>query len=237
MHDVTAWSPHLILYADSDLLVVNKLAGLPVLPDGYNPEAPFLKGLLQAEHGPLWVVHRLDKDTSGVLVLARNAPAHRSLNIQFEKRQVSKVYHTLAIGVPSWESQSVTLPLRADADRRHRTAVDTHSGKPAATDLRILKRFSNCVLVEAQPHTGRTHQIRVHLAAAGLPILGDTLYGDRNTESDAAALIERLALHAWRLSFTHPTTGQVAIFEAAYPDDFAAAVELLRSRSLTTATG
>jgi RluA family pseudouridine synthase len=237
MHAEGPWSPDLILHTDSDLLVVHKPAGLPVLPDGYNPEAPYLKGLLQSEHGPLWVVHRLDKDTSGVLVLARNAPAHRSLNIQFEKRQVSKVYHALAQGSPSWDSQAVTLPLRADADRRHRTAVDTHNGKPAATDLRILERFSTCVLVEAQPHTGRTHQIRVHLAAVGLPILADTLYGDRNTESDAAAVIERLALHARHLSFTHPASGQTAVFEAAYPEDFAAAVELLRSRSLTTRTG
>lgn len=231
------WSPDLILYVDSDLLVVNKPAGLPVLPDGYLPEAPFLKGLLQAEHGPLWVVHRLDKDTSGVVVLARNAPAHRSLNIQFEKRQVSKVYHALAMGAPSWESQSVTLPLRVDADRRHRTAVDNRGGKPAATDLRILERFSASVLVEAQPHTGRTHQIRVHLAAVGLPILADSLYGGRSAESDAGPLIDRLALHAWRLSFTHPTSGQAAAFEAAYPDDFAAAVELLRSGPLATRRG
>jgi len=237
MYGVGAWSPDLILYADSDLLVVNKPAGLPVLPDGYNPEAPFLKGLLQAEHGPLWVVHRLDKDTSGVLVLARNAPTHRSLNIQFEKRQVFKVYHALALGTPSWESQSVTLPLRADADRRHRTAVDTHSGKPAATDLRILERFGAAILIEAQPHTGRTHHIRVHLAAVGLPILADTLYGDRSAESNPAPLIDRLALHAWRLSFTHPTTGLAAVFEAVYPIDFAAAVESLRSRPLTTTTG
>jgi RluA family pseudouridine synthase len=226
---VGAWSPELILYTDSDLLVVNKPAGLPVLPDGYNPEAPYLKEVLQAEHGPLWVVHRLDKDTSGVVVLARNAPAHRSLNIQFEKRQVSKVYHALALGSPSWDSQAVTLPLRVDADRRHRTAVDMHGGKPAATDLRILERFSTCVMVEAQPHTGRTHQIRVHLAAVGLPILADTLYGDRSAESNPAPWINRLALHAWCLSFTHPTTGLAAVFEAAYPEDFAAAVELLRS--------
>ena len=237
MQSVGAWPPGLIVYADSDLLVVNKPAGLPVLPDGYNPEAPFLKGVLQAEHGPLWVVHRLDKDTSGVVVLARNAPAHRSLNIQFEKRQVSKIYHALALGNPTWESYSVNLPLRVDADRRHRTAVDAHGGKPAATDLRILERFSTCVLIEARPHTGRTHQIRVHLAAVGLPILSDSLYGDRSPDPDATSLIDRLALHAWRLSFTHPTTGQAAVYVAAYPEDFAAAVELLRSRPLTTSTG
>ena len=231
----------LIIYDDSALIAVNKPAGLPVLPDGYNREAPHLVRILQPEFGPLMIVHRLDKDTSGLVILARTPEAHRSLNIQLEKRLVAKTYHALVVGTPPWETKSIHMPLRVDGDRRHRTIVDSRQGKPAHTDLRLLERFTQYSLLEVLPHTGRTHQIRVHLAAVGLPIVADALYGtgeslylsafkpdfQPNRESECA-LLKRLGLHACSTRFTHPITGREMQLNAPYPKDFNGALRQLR---------
>ncbi len=211
------------LYADDDLLVVNKPANLPTLVDGYHPEAPYLLSLLKAEYGELWVVHRLDRQTSGVIVFARSAAAHRALNIQFEKRQTEKVYHVLAQGAPAWESKTVNLPLLADGDRRHRSVVDAVRGKPSATELRLLERYADYALIEAIPRTGRTHQIRAHLAALGHPIVGDQLYGGKALEG-----LKRLGLHASRIKFHHPATGDEVEFHAPTPDDLTQVLKALR---------
>jgi len=223
--------PILALYLDEALLVVNKPAGLPTLVDGFHPDAPYLVGLMGQAHGRIWVVHRLDKDTSGVIVFARTAQAHRDLNTQFEQRRASKVYHALVIGQPDWDEKCVDLPLRPDGDRRHRTIIDEHAGKPAITQLRVLEGFGAYTLVEAIPLTGRTHQIRAHLAACGHPLVADRLY--RRTidvpESTAGPEpIKRLGLHARSLSLFHPINGQVQHFEAPYPQDFSDALEQLR---------
>ena len=166
-----------VLWSDGALLVVDKPAGLPTLPDGYNPQAPHLKRLLEPEYGRLWIVHRLDRSTSGVIVLARTVQAHRALNAQFQEHTVEKIYHAIVTGAPDWEETAIDLPLRADGDRRHRTVVDAQGGKPAVTHLRVLERFAGYSLVEAVPHTGRAHQVRAHLLAAGFPLVGDALYG------------------------------------------------------------
>src|SRR5512136_1995664 len=113
-----------ILYIDDVLLVINKPAGLPSLPDGYDPAAPHVRSLLEPYFGRIWIVHRLDRGTSGVLLLARSAEAHRALNTQFDQRQVRKTYHALIVGSPDWEVKTVDLPLRADVGHKHRTAVD-----------------------------------------------------------------------------------------------------------------
>jgi RluA family pseudouridine synthase len=226
---------NLALYLDDALLVVNKPAGLPTLVDGYRPQAPHLTGLLTQIYGRVWVVHRLDKDTSGVIIFARSAQAHRELNSQFEQRRAGKVYHALVIGQPSWDQKTIDLALRPDGDRRHRTVVDPERGKPAVTRLRILERFRECALVEAAPLTGRTHQIRAHLAAAGYPLVADDLYHvPSKTRSDANSTawpIDRLGLHAYSLAFFHPLSGQAQRVEAPYPPDFAQAVIQLRQHS------
>ena len=149
----------LVIWLDADLLVVNKPAGLPTLPDGYQPEAPCLVALLRTRFDPLWVVHRLDKETSGVILFARSAQAHRLLNTQFEQRQALKSYHALVAGAPDWTQTTIDLALRSDGDRRHRSVIDVHRGKPAITELRLLERFATHALLEATPCTGRTHQI------------------------------------------------------------------------------
>lgn len=210
------------LYVDDALLVVEKPAGLPVLPEGWQPEAPYLTACLQREFGRLWVVHRLDKTTSGVMLFARTAEAHRELNRQFDQHEVEKVYHAIVSGAPIWDEQVCQLPLRANVGHRHRTVVDRGNGKACETRFHVLKRRQAVALVEARPQTGRTHQIRVHLSALGFPLLGDVLYG-----APASPYISRPALHAVSLSILHPLSRQRLVFSANYPPDFAAALSLL----------
>jgi len=212
-----------IIHADDAILVVNKPAGLLSLPDGYDPDKPYLQSVLEPEWGRLWMVHRLDRLASGVLVLARSAEVHRDLNGQFARRQVTKIYHALVVGKPDWETNTVTLRLRANVGRRNRTAVDHRKGKSASTQLRVLETSRQHALVEARPATGRRHQIRAHLYARGHPILSDPLYGS----GEISPLIDRLALHARALQFTHPGTEERISFEAPYPADFSAALRKL----------
>jgi 23S rRNA pseudouridine1911/1915/1917 synthase len=234
-----------LIHLDSSILVVSKPSGLATIPEGYDAQAPDLAALLRAEYGDLWVVHRLDRDTSGVLVLARTESAHRLLNDQFESRQVSKVYHALVKGHPAWNDTVVSAPLLVDADRHHRTMVDQHNGKPAVTSFRVLERFGRggrrWALVEARPETGRTHQIRVHLMTLGNPVAVDALYGTkqpillssfkqdyRGNPEDELPLLSRLALHACQLTFTHPETGESVTYEAPYLKDIGATLNQLR---------
>jgi RluA family pseudouridine synthase len=216
----------LILLSDEYLLAVNKPAGLPTLPDGYDKNAPCLINLLKQQFDRVWVVHRLDKETSGVIVFARSAEVHRTLNIAFGLREVHKVYHAIAIGVPPWAEHTIDLPLRPDGDRRHRTVADRTRGKPAVTQLHVMERFAQHTLIEARPETGRTHQIRAHLAAIDLPLAGDVLYGGK----DATAIIARTALHACAIEFAHPVSHEPLRVEAPYPPDFTQALRQLRGR-------
>jgi RluA family pseudouridine synthase len=231
-----------ILYQDEALLVVNKPAGLSTLPDGYKPSLPHVKSLLEQQVGRLWIVHRLDKETSGVLLLARSAEAHRALNTQFEQHQVSKIYHALVIGNPDWHAQTINLPLRPNGDRSHRTVIDLEAGKPALTQLKVLERFSGYCLVQAAPETGRTHQIRAHLSSIGLYIVGDKLYAHRNRALSPEMTSPPqhnvglpqisplgMGLHARSLEIYHPTSRQRLKFDAAYPAWFEEALQLLRT--------
>lgn len=213
-----------VLFADEHLLVIAKPAGLLAVPDGWQPNLPHVRAVLEPQWGRLWVVHRLDKDTSGVMVLARSATAHRALNAQFAQREIRKTYHAIVFGEPRWRQRTVTLRLAPNRGRRKRTVVAAH-GKEARTDLRVLQRFGAFSLLEAVPHTGRRHQVRVHLFTAGFPIVNDPLYGEAT--DDHPLPIQRLALHARRLTFRHPATGETVGFTAPHPPDFAAALENL----------
>ena len=204
-----------IIYKDEQILVIDKPAGIPVLPDGWEQDAPYLVKMLEEEHGKLWVVHRLDKGTSGVMVFARDAESHRALNIQFENHEAQKTYHAIMEGNPKWEEKVTKYPLRANVGKKHRTAVDDKNGKPAETHFRVIKRYQDAALVEAKPMTGRTHQIRVHAYALGHPLLGDVLYSAQETW-----LITRPALHAQTLSLIHPMTNERMKFTAPHPADF-----------------
>jgi len=210
-----------ILYSDEDLLVVNKPAGLLSIPDGYHPELPHLAQALAPFMGKLWIVHRLDKETSGVMLLARSAEAHRVLNRIFRERALRKLYHCLAAPTPEWHSKDLDLPLRVNADRAHRTRVDLERGKPARTLVNVLRHGESFSLLESMLFSGYTHQIRAHLYYAGLGILGDTLYRPKGVDVfDARLQAARLMLHAYEISFAHPGKGTELNFQAPYPLDF-----------------
>ena len=212
-----------LLHIDDTILIIDKPAGLPVLPDGWEPDAPYLVKLLEAEYGKIWIVHRLDKITSGVMVFARSAEAHRALNLQFERHEAEKVYHCITASLPPWEEKVTKFPLRANVGHSHRTVVDDRKGKPAETSFKVLIRGTEHALLEARPMTGRTHQIRVHAYALGYPLLGDIHYSGPETN-----LIARPALHAYSLTFTHPASGERVSFSASYPTDFEQVVTSLQ---------
>ena len=214
-----------ILFADEHILIVNKPADLSVLPEGWEKDAPYLVRMLEEKYEKIWVVHRIDKITSGVIVFALTAEAHRSLNIQFEKHEVEKVYHALVNGVPKWEEKVTKFPLRVNVGHKHRTMVDNRNGVRSETRFKLLERYQASALVEASPMTGRTHQIRVHAYALGHPLLGDILYSAPETD-----LIARPALHAYSLTLRHPETGKSLTFQADYPNDFMNALRLLRDK-------
>ncbi len=220
-----------ILHIDSAIIVLNKPAGLPVLPDGWEKDAPYLVRMLEEQYGSgssssgqgIWIVHRLDKVTSGVMVFARTAEAHRDLSMQFEKHNAGKIYHAVLVGVPAWDEKMAKHPLRVNVGHKHRTAVDLRDGKPSETTFKILERYAAHSLIEAQIMTGRTHQIRAHAYALGYPLLGDTLYSAPKTD-----VIARPALHAYTLTLLNPENGQRSTFTAPYPPDFSKALERLR---------
>lgn len=228
----------LILYEDEAILVVNKPAGLLSLQDGYDHSLPYVRTVLEPDFGPIWMVHRLDRETSGVMIVARSAAAHHHLNDQFLRRAVRKTYHALVRGVPAWDARHCQAPLRKNGDRQHRTVIDPRRGKPAETDFHVLERFPAAALLAAAPHSGYTHQIRAHSAFLGFPLLGDQLYhrslahpGASSavpSEEGVVPVIARVALHALSIQFDHPLSGLPAAFTAPYPADFAAALQSLR---------
>jgi RluA family pseudouridine synthase len=211
-----------IIYEDTHLIVVDKPAGLSVLPDGWEKDSEYLVKMLEERYGRIFIVHRLDKITSGVMVFARDAETHRALNIQFENRDAQKTYHAVVEGNPKWEEKVAKHPLRANVGHKHRTMVDDKNGKPSETRFRVIKRYPESALVEAKPMTGRTHQIRVHAYAVGHPLVEDVLYGARDMYG-----IPRPMLHAQSLLFIHPATNERVKFSAPHPADFEDALKIL----------
>jgi RluA family pseudouridine synthase len=213
-----------ILHETADFLIVNKPAGLGTVPGGWVSSEESLVELLETRYGRVWTVHRLDKGTSGVMVFARTAAAHRTLSLLFETRKVRKTYHAILIGNPPWEEHTARHPLRFDVGHSHRTVVDHGRGKQSETTFRVLQRFHGYCLIEAHPGTGRTHQVRVHAYALGFPLLGDDLYG---VERDSISRLQRPALHAYSLEFEYE--GKPFSFTAPYPNDFVEALNKIRA--------
>jgi RluA family pseudouridine synthase len=201
----------LILHIDNSIIAINKPSGLRTIPDGYDKNKENLQSLLKIEFPEIMTVHRLDKETSGVILFARNKDSHRNLNFQFENRLIRKKYWVISHNIPEWENYTSRLPLLVDGDRQHRTIID-QSGKPSETHF-IRHKFDNqkCLsFLEAIPHTGYTHQIRTHLSFLGFSILGDLLYtkGLSSTQKELNKSVNRMMLHAASIEFRHPQTNQ-----------------------------
>jgi 23S rRNA pseudouridine1911/1915/1917 synthase len=227
--------PLSILHEDDDLIVVDKPAGMVVHPGAGNPAGTLVNALLHHCRGRLsgvggverpGIVHRLDKGTSGVMVVARTDAAHRSLAGQFKARRVDKVYLAVVWGNIRPDAGEISLAI--GRDRRDRQRISPRSSRPreAVTLFRVVRRLGPFTLVAAMPRTGRTHQIRVHLASLRHPIVGDSLYGPKLPGSlpapwaAALAAVGRPLLHAWHLGFNHPADGRRVAFTAPPPEDF-----------------
>jgi 23S rRNA pseudouridine1911/1915/1917 synthase len=218
------------LHVDDDFVIVNKPAGMVVHAGAGHARGTLVNALLHrmgnlsAAGGALrpGIVHRLDRETSGAMVVARNDKAHEHLSEQFRSRNVRKIYVALVHGTMPRDSGSITLPISRDPRRRTRMTARATKGRHARTDWRVIARLDRCTLVEAVLHTGRTHQIRAHFAAMGHPVVGDTLYGAprglRCGKRDLP-LLERNFLHAARIGFAHPSTGAWVEVRAPLPGD------------------
>jgi len=225
-----------ILYEDETLVVVDKPSGMVVHPGDGTGEDTLVHALLHHCHGKLssvgaperpGIIHRLDKDTSGAIVVAKTDPVHHALVKQFADRQIGKEYLALVSGVPREKSGSVTLPIGRHPTIRVKMAV-VQNGKPAHTDWEIIENFGNpASLLRCRIHTGRTHQIRVHLSSLGNPVVGDETYGFKPARSKVPPP-PRVLLHAQKLSFTHPANGEPMTVEAHVPADFSDYLELLK---------
>jgi RluA family pseudouridine synthase len=220
-----------VIYEDEFILVINKPSGLLTIPDGYSPEIPCLKNLLSSQFGTVFTVHRLDKDTSGILIFARTLDAHKTLNYQFENKIVKKEYRAIAISRQiDWQELTCTLPLRVNGDRSHRTIVDQINGKPAGTIFRHLASFEDSHFLSVILLSGYTHQIRSHAAAIAMPLLSDPLYHHKSIPRNVqirADIIQRVALHAFSLCFEHPILKEKMVFTAEIPPDFHYALQTL----------
>ena len=225
----------LILYEDDDYLIINKPSFIATLEDRNDPVS--ILSLARSHVADAQVGHRLDKETSGALAIAKHPEAYRSLAIQFEKRQVDKVYHAVSEGIHDFQEVTVNLPIHATS--KGVVKISRREGKPAQTLVNTVSVYQRHTLVKCQPTTGRMHQIRVHLASLKASIVGDAKYGGRlfylssvkrnyhlkkNTEEQP--LIKRVALHAHGLGF-RSLSGQLIEVQAPYPKDFAVLLKQL----------
>jgi 23S rRNA pseudouridine1911/1915/1917 synthase len=245
--------PLVVVHEDSDLIVIDKPAGLVVHPAVGNPDGTLVNALIAHCGASLagvggvarpGIVHRLDKNTSGLLVAAKNDRAMASLARQFAARTIERAYHAATWGAPRAGEGVIEGDIGRNPFDRKRMAIVRNQGKPARTRYRMLERYGNearpfASLIECRLETGRTHQIRVHLAHFGHPLIGDSVYGRARrpprakTEAEtraqlAAAEFPRQALHAWLLGFQHPSTHNHMRFEAPWPKDFTNLINALR---------
>jgi 23S rRNA pseudouridine1911/1915/1917 synthase len=233
-----------ILYQDEDLVVVNKPAGTPVIPDRFNTEAPSINKLLEAQLGQrVWVIHRLDRDTSGVLCFATNELAHKNLSAQFMAHSVGKFYAGLVLGRVMQPEGRIESPIAEHPTIKGKMVVN-RKGKASVTDYKIVEQWPLHTLLQFQIHTGRTHQIRVHMQSIGHPIVADNLYGNgepfllsgikkkyklSTKDEEERPLLSRLALHAYRLIFEDMKGREVSV-EAPLPKDITACVQQLNKQ-------
>lgn len=226
-----------LLFNNQDFLIAQKPSGIPVIPERWADEECFLHMLEKITKEKLFVVHRIDKVTSGLIIFAKNPKAHQKLSLAFQEQKVHKEYLALTQGIFGYQTYTANFPIQET--KSGKSFVD-EKGKPSLTHFELVQNFQDYSLVCAKPITGRTHQIRVHLAYLGVPIVCDTLYGFNKPlylsqmkrknfklkyQQQELPLIQRTALHAWKLSFDWNNTPMA--FECPYPKDFKAAIHQL----------
>ncbi|MBU1044895.1 MAG: RluA family pseudouridine synthase [Candidatus Omnitrophica bacterium] len=219
-----------IIFEDKYIIVVNKPAGLVVHPAAGHFSDTLVNALifycknLSDLNGPmkLGIVHRLDKDTSGLLIIAKDNKTHRHLANQFKKHTIEKTYVAIVQGSVNYDEGIIDAPLSRNLFNRKKMSVSHASSRQAITRYKVLKRFANLTLLEVYPQTGRTHQIRVHMAHLGYPILGDSTY---NKSKGIKGLISRQALHAEKIRFKHPHTAKMVEFKAKIPNDMQSVIK------------
>lgn len=234
-----------LLHEDESMVVVNKAPHALTLPDRFRPDAvENVYHFLKAAYGEIFVVHRIDKETSGTLCFARNEYAHRHLSMQFERRQVRKFYRVLTQGVPEPPEGSIEAAMMDHPTLKGKMVVN-RSGKPALSHYKVIEAFRGFAWVEVQPVTGRMHQIRVHMAHIGTPPAVDALYNQERKglylseikrrgfhlgkwAEEEQPLLARVPLHAERLELTHPQTEQPLTLESPLPKDLRAVLQQLR---------
>lgn len=229
-----------VIYSDEHIVIANKPAGITVIPERQHPELETVQTILEKQFGKLWVVHRIDKFTSGVLCFARNEQAHRHMSLQFQNHQVKKVYMAIAGGKMQAPHGEINEPI-AENMAHPGTMLVHRRGKEAHTIYDVVEEFKHASLLKVEIKTGRTHQIRVHLAYIGNPLLVDEIYAKRDsfyfstlkrnykpTAEQERPTIARLTLHAYQVTFTHPATGDVVTYTAPLPKDLETVLKLLR---------
>lgn len=231
-----------LLYEDQALVIVNKPANFLSIPDRYNESKPNLLSFLNHKFGKVYTVHRLDKETSGILCFAKNEAAHKNLSKQFQERTVEKIYYALVEGIILPTKGKIDQPIAPNPARPGKMMV-SNKGKRSLTTYQVIEQFQSCALIEVRIKTGRTHQIRVHFEAIGYPLVIDAMYGNRSEfllseikqkkyklgkNQEEKPLMSRTTLHAYRLELDHPTTQKRLIVEAPLPKDFTAVVKQLQ---------
>lgn len=223
-----------VIYEDDDMLVINKEKGIVVHPGNGNPDGTLANAVMARCKGGLsgiggkirpGIVHRIDKDTSGLVIIAKNDKAHINLSNQIQKRKVKKTYIALVRGVIKENKATINMPIGRSTKDRKKMAV-SKNGKEAITNFKVLKRFTGYTLLEVNIETGRTHQIRVHLAEIGFPIVGDIVYSNGKNPFN----VEGQMLHAAKLELKHPTTQKDVTFEATLPEYFKKIVKELEKQ-------
>lgn len=228
-----------VIHEDDDILIISKPAGLLSIPDRYNKNLPSVAKMLSDSRSEVFTVHRLDKDTSGVMIFAKNAKAHAHLNQQFQSQKVTKYYLLMVVGTTPERGQ-IDVNLTVHPVKSQMMATQK-GGKAAITDFETLKHYHNYSLIKAHPHSGRTHQLRVHFSYLKHEIIADPIYGTHgplflsqfkrkykpSSDKPERPLMDRLALHAESISFKHPGNHNRLSFEAALPKDFRATVRQL----------
>jgi 23S rRNA pseudouridine1911/1915/1917 synthase len=233
-----------IIYQDDDIIVLNKPSGLLTIPDRFDKTQISLIELLKAEYEEVLVVHRLDRDTSGIMIFAKNATVHKFLNEKFQSQAIKKIYHAIVTGYFEQDELTINIPITNHPVKKGMMMASI-KGKPSLSILKVLEKFRNTTLIEVNLVTGRQHQLRVHCSAIGHPLLVDSLYGLTDSfllsnikrryklkkHTEEKPVISRITMHSYSIEFEHPKTGEIVLFTAEYPKDLRATLQLLRKYS------